>query len=173
MGFTEIEVESVESKVKDAPPSASDMTKGLVLFIITLVAYAFYCLGVKVVMKRFTLSVPELIFIRSLILIAPFYLVVKKFKQDHLAITAEDQSHLAKRVIYGFISDALLFVSITMISYSKGFCLFFTNTLMGPFIARAMLGEEIKKWDMIGIAFGACGMLMIVQPFGQQEVQAN
>jgi len=118
-------------------------------------------------MKRFNLSVPELIFIRSLILIPPFFANVKKFKQDHLKLTAEEFLWICGRVMSGFFADALLFVSITMISYSKGFCLFFTNTLMAPFIARCFLGEKIKKWDLIGICIGFCGMLMIVQPFGK------
>ena len=37
---------------------------------------------------------------------------------------------------------------------------------MAPFQAKAILGEPIKKWDIIGIVFGFIGMLMIIRPFG-------
>jgi len=44
-----------------------------------------------------------------------------------------------------------------------------SNTLIAPFLARWMLKEPIKKWDIIGIVLGFTGMLLIVQPWTNSE----
>ena len=66
------------------------------------------------------------------------------------------------RCIFGVLSDVLLFAAFEFTSFSKAFSLFFINTLMAPFLGQAILGEPIKKWDIIGILCGFGGMLMLV-----------
>ena len=44
-----------------------------------------------------------------------------------------------------------------------------TSTLMSPFFARVILGERIKKWDIISIMFGFSGMLILVHPWTEHE----
>ena len=63
-------------------PSVSEVTKGVILFLITLLAYAFYCLCVKVTMKKFNLNVLELMYYTSLALVPYFYVVVYRNKVD-------------------------------------------------------------------------------------------
>ena len=58
-----------------------------------------------------------------------------------------------------------MFVSYEYTSYSKGFCLFMTGSLFIPFLAYKMLGEKIKKWDIIGILLGFVGMICLVRPW--------
>ena len=72
------------------------------------------------------------------------------------------QTSMVMRCLVGFFSDVLLFVAFEYTSYAKAFCIFFTNTLMTPFLARYMLGEKIKKWDIIGIVFGFAGMILLI-----------
>jgi len=60
-----------------------------------------------------------------------------------------------------------------MTSYARAFALFFTNTLMSPFIAKSMLGEKVKNWDIVGIIIGFIGMLLIVQPFDDEKNKAT
>lgn len=141
--------------------------------MVTLLAYAIYCLGVKVTMKNFNLNVPELMYYCSLILILPFYTLVRLFKQDVLGVLAEDQINLTKRILAGFVADSLLFAAMNMTSYARAFALFFTNTLMSPFIAKSMLGEKVKNWDIVGIIIGFIGMLLIVQPFDDEKNKAT
>ena len=73
----------------------------------------------------------------------------------------------------GVLSDVLLFVAFEFTSFSKAFALFFTSTLIAPFLGRAILGEAIKKWDIIAIMLGFGGMLMLVNPFGSSEDPAT
>ena len=40
---------------------------------------------------------------------------------------------------------------------------------MCPFLARCILNENIKLWDIIAVIFGFIGTLMVVQPFGESE----
>ena len=65
----------------------------------------------------------------------------------------------------GFFSDILLFVGFTYTNYSKGICLFFTNTLMIPLFASCILKEKIKKVDIVAILLSFVGMFLIIQPF--------
>jgi drug/metabolite transporter (DMT)-like permease len=119
------------------------------------------------------MNVPELMYYCAIVLLPPFYLMSVQAKKDILDLTEEDKRNLLKRVLVGYFSDALLFVATDMTSYAKAFCLLFTNTLMSPFIAKFMLGEKIKKWDIIGITIGFIGMLMIIQPFDNKGVTAS
>lgn len=69
------------------------------------------------------------------------------------------------RCFTGCLCDLLMFLACQFTSYSKGFCLFMTNTLYCPFLAYFMLGEPVKTWDIIGITFGFTGMILLVQPW--------
>ena len=69
------------------------------------------------------------------------------------------------RCVTGVLSDVLLFAAFEFTSFSKAFCIFQTNTLMAPFFSYLILGEKVKKWDIIGILIGFIGMLMLVRPF--------
>jgi len=127
--------------------------------------YAIYCVIIKISMTKYQLAVPEVVYYASFLLVGAFYPITLFYGQDVLRIPKKCQSTLVLRVISGFFSDVLLFVAFEYTTYSKAFCLFFTNTLMTPFLARYMLNEKIKKWDIIGIMFGFTGMVLLVQPW--------
>ena len=91
-----------------------------------------------------------------------FYFFARQQHVDIFNVPKEAQKDLLLRCIFGVLSDVLLFASFEFTTFSKAFCLFFTNTLMAPFLGKAILGEQVKKWDIIGILFGFCGMLMLV-----------
>ena len=44
---------------------------------------------------------------------------------------------------------------------------------MAPFLGKAILGEEVKTWDIIGILCGFSGMLMLVHPFDTLRENAD
>lgn len=77
------------------------------------------------------------------------------------------------RCVFGVLSDVLLFVAFDFTSFSKAFALFFTSTLLAPFLGRAILGEPIKKWDIIAIVCGFCGMLLLVNPLKAESVDVG
>lgn len=81
-------------------------------------------------------------------------------------------SAITMRILGGFFSDNFLYIAFTYMSYSKGICLFFMNTLMIPLFARCILKEPILKADGVGIAIGFVGMILIVQPF-KEEVKSS
>ena len=62
-----------------------------------------------------------------------------------------------------------MFISFEYTSYSKGNCLFMSNTLLSPFLAYYMLGEKIKVWDIVGIILGFTGMVCLIQPWKSPE----
>ena len=47
--------------------------------------------------------------------------------------------------------------------------MFMTGSLFIPFLAYKMLGEPIKKWDIIGILLGFVGMICLVRPWVSSE----
>ena len=70
-----------------------------------------------------------------------FYAFAKMQKVDIFNIPKEAQIDLLFRCIFGVLSDVLLFAAFEFTSFSKAFALFFTNTLMAPFLGKAILGE--------------------------------
>jgi len=69
---------------------------------------------------------------------------------------------MLKRCVFGCACDLLMFYAYQYTSYSKAFCLYFTCTLYGPFLAAYILKEQVKKWYVIGIIFGFTGMLLLI-----------
>ena len=55
-----------------------------------------------------------------------------------------------------------MFVAFQYTTYSKAFCLFYTNTFFNPFLAYYMIGEPLKKWDFVGISVGFVGMILLI-----------
>ena len=69
------------------------------------------------------------------------------------------------RILAGFFSDIFLYLAFNYTNYSKGVCIFFTNTLMIPFFGRCILKEKILKVDILAILAGFVGMVLIIQPY--------
>ena len=138
------------------------MVIGLGLFSFSIALYSVYCMLIKIVLSTYQLTVPELNYYISLFLVVMFYFFSRQQHVDIFNVPKEAQKDLLLRCIFGVLSDVLLFVSFEFTTFSKAFCLFFTNTLMAPFLGKAILGEQVKKWDIIGICFGFCGMLLLV-----------
>jgi len=97
----------------------------------------------------------------------------KVYKQDLLDLDNNLYSSVVARFIMGFFSDILLFIAFTFTTYSKGICLFFTNTLMIPFFAGCFLGEKIKKIDIVAILLSFVGMIMIIQPLKGGDIEVD
>ena len=138
------------------------MLLGLGLFSFSIALYSVYCMFIKIAMSTYQLSVPEINYYCALWLVVMFYIFARQQKLDIFNVPKEAQRDLLFRCIFGVLSDVLLFVAFEFTSFSKAFSLFFVNTLMAPFLGRAILGEPIKKWDIIGILCGFGGMLMLV-----------
>ena len=69
------------------------------------------------------------------------------------------------RCIAGVLADVLLFAAYEFTTFSKAFCIFRTSTLMAPFLSYFILGEPVRRWDIIGVMVGFVGMLMLIRPF--------
>lgn len=76
---------------------------------------------------------------------------------------------LLARCICGFLSDVTLYLAFTYTSYSKAFCVHKLESLFSPFIAFYTLGETVKRADIAGVVLGIAGMLLMLQPWSQQE----
>lgn len=114
---------------------------------------------------KFNLTVPEMFYVVTLILLILLYFYASYFKQDVFQLPSHLRNWMLFRSVVGFLSDVLLFVGFLYTSYAKAFCLFFTNPLMCPFMAHYICGEKIKLWDIIGILFGLTGMILIIHPW--------
>ena len=145
------------------------MILGLGLFSFSMALYSVYCMLIKIMLTSYQLTVPELSYYIAVFLVIMFYLFARIQKVDILKIPKAAQFDLLLRSMFGVLSDILLFIAFEFTSFSKAFALFFTNTLMAPFLSRAILGEPIKMWDIIAILCGFGGMLLLVHPFGGEE----
>lgn len=151
-------------------PSSGEVAKGLAIFTASITLFAIYSMLIKLILLWFGLSVPEITYTVGLVVLPIFYSLSKYYKLDLFAIAPADQKFLLFRCISGSLSDVLMFVAFSYTSYSKAFCFFFTNTLFSPFLARWIIKEQIKVWDIIGILFGFSGMLLLVQPWNSEKL---
>ena len=101
----------------------------------------------------------------SLVVCLCFYALAKSSGHDVLAVPGYMYQSIFFRILFGFFSDIFLYIAFNYTNYSKGVCIFFTNTLMIPFFGRCILKEKILKVDILAIAAGFVGMILIIQPF--------
>ena len=69
--------DEVESGKQNAP-STKDMILGLGLFSFSIALYSVYCMLIKIVLGSYVLSVPELTYYISLILVVMFYFFARQ-----------------------------------------------------------------------------------------------
>jgi drug/metabolite transporter (DMT)-like permease len=69
------------------------------------------------------------------------------------------------RVLTGWLGDIVFFFALAFTSFSKANSIFFTNTLMIPFMARIMLSEKIYWVNLLVVCIGFIGMLLSVIPY--------
>lgn len=122
---------------------------------------------IKISTTNYGIGVPEITYNFGLVALPVCFLVTKLSGQDVMQIPSTEKSphtqlYLVLRCLTGVASDVLMFLSFRYISYAKGFCFFFTYTLFAPFLARCILKEAIKAWDIIGISIGFTGMLFLM-----------
>jgi drug/metabolite transporter (DMT)-like permease len=96
---------------------------------------------VKVSLQKFTLTPQEVSYYVSLVAVPLHYANNVVHKEDVLNIPHNLYFAMLVRVVGGFLSDIFLFFALTLTNYSKATTIFFTNTLMIPFMARAILKE--------------------------------
>jgi len=137
----------------------------MVLFTLSLIIYAFVTLLIKVAMKTFEVTPQELVYYVSIVVCLCFYTLAKTSGHDVLKVPVFMYKSIFFRILAGFFSDIFLFLAFTYTSYSKGIVIYFTNTLMIPFFGRCILKEKILKVDILAIALGFVGMVLIIQPY--------
>ena len=140
----------------------NEILKGLCYFVMYETCFTVQCLMVKTTMKHYYISVAELCYTYSILVIPFLFLTSRMSSVDLLEIPLKLQKDLLLRCITGCACDLLMFYAYHYTSYSKALCLFFTNTLYCPFLAAYMLGERVKTWDVVAIVFGFTGMLLLV-----------
>lgn len=146
---------------------------GLSLFTTGCAFWSFNALVFKLALTKFEVSVAEFGFLISCWAAPMFYVSAKLNNQDVLQVPGNNQVDLFWRCLNGVASDVFLFVSYEYISYSKGLCLFMSNTLISPFLAVYILNERVKRWDIIGILLGFLGMIFLVQPWKSADQDSD
>lgn len=135
---------------------------GMILFSVALVIYSFQTLMIKLATKRYLVTPQELLYYFSIITFVFSFISSKINGKDVFDIPPKMYFAVTMRFVMGFLSDILTFIAFTYTSYSKGMCIFFTNTIMIPFFARCILKEKIKYTDMIAILVSFGGMILII-----------
>lgn len=137
-----------------------------------MIQFTIVGLGYKVASRRFHISTTEMVYYASFFQLALYHLkfYVTKKRVDFQQVPRELQLTFFVRLLTGYLTDVLLFMSQTLTSYGKAFAIFFTNTLMIPVFARCLINEKLIVWDLVGIAIGFAGMLLTVLPY--QDFQA-
>jgi hypothetical protein len=89
------------------------------------------------------LNVPELYYYIQIIGVFFFLILTRIQGVDILGEVNRPgvKTDLFIRVFCGSFADVCLFLAFGYTNYSRAFCIFFTNNLMLPFMAKWILGE--------------------------------
>lgn len=98
---------------------------------------------------------------------------LKIYGQDLQSIPSSAYGNVVKRVVIGVLTDIFVNLSYSFTSYSKGTCILLLNTIMIPFFAACILGDKVRRVDVVAIIFSFIGMFMIIRPFGDHGSSQN
>ena len=104
--------------------STREKLLGICLATISFAIYSTYAMFIKMVMKSYQMTVPEITYYISVFQMVMFYYFARQQKVDIFNVPKETQFDLFLRSVFGILSDVLLFVSFQYTSLSKAFCLF-------------------------------------------------
>ena len=148
----------------------SEVIKGIMLFSFGIASFTVSAYLVKICITNYNASASECIFYVYFIQFCLNYLYVRYYEVDMFNIPHEVRIYLFGRSFSQFMSDACLFASFQYISYSKGFCLFFLNTILFPFVAWLFLDYSLIGIDYIAVIFAFIALAFMIQPY-QTEIK--
>lgn len=134
------------------------------LFSFGIASFTASAYLVKICITTYNASASECIFYVYFIQFCLNYIYVRYFEVEIFSIPHEVRIYLFSRCFSQFMADACLYASFQYISYSKGLCLFFLNTIMVPFVAKAFLDYTLIKIDYIAAIFAFLALALISQP---------
>ena len=108
---------SMISESLSEKPSSREMIIGLGLFSFSISLYSVYCMLIKVMLGTYQLTVPELNYYISFVMVILFYFFVKFQHVDIFAVPKAAQRDLLLRCIFGVLSDILLFAAFEFTSF--------------------------------------------------------
>jgi drug/metabolite transporter (DMT)-like permease len=69
------------------------------------------------------------------------------------------------RVCIGYFGISGILASLKYIPASISSCIVFTNPIITTIVAKFVLNEEIRPWDILSILTSFCGIVLINNPF--------
>ena len=87
---------------------------------------------------------------------------IKIHKQTLTSIPSNSYATVVKRVFFGVLTDVFANLAFQYTSYSKGICIMFLNTILIPFFSACILGDKVKRLDIVAIIMSFVGMFLII-----------
>lgn len=135
---------------------------GIVLFTWMVFHFTLQTFAIKVLISAYLMNAQEVLYFYCLVGLVLYSLYSARNGVDVLGIEPKLRKVLFLRVICGSLCDVFLFMAFQLTAYSKAQCIFFTHTLMIPFVAASIIKEPISKFDVFGLVIGFAGMLLII-----------
>ena len=163
--------DSVEATGTDGPKNIADPVEegrhalaGIGLMVMAVGLFAAMDALVKWLAAKFPII--EIIFFRSVFAFAPLvWLIAREGGARALRISRPGLQVL--RCIVGMLSMYLYFVAYKLLPLADAFALGFTAPLFMTALSVPLLGERvgIRRWA--AVAFGFCGVLVMLRPGGE------
>lgn len=142
-----------------------DNLKGSLLMTLSAFIYALLLMYQKFLFNKY----PELSFSQQNIFRGLLMIVVNCFlifkENDKFMFDKETNSNLAKRVIYGFIGEFLLFLSTNYLRINTSSTFYLLYAVICSLVSGLILGEVVTKSDIIIIISVFLSACLIVKPF--------
>ena len=137
-------------------------TKKAILFAL-LAAFGFSIQDTAVKVLTSNASIWQLMFIRSLIVVAVLYLWALCYG-GILKIKPKTFMWPVIRAICMSLAYTFFYVSLPFVALSEASSCFFTAPIFVCFFASLFLGERIGSWRISAIILGFLGAMLIIQP---------
>lgn len=145
--------------------ASDDLPKARILIISAMMAFSVQDLVVKLILAD--MSVWQMQFLRSIGCMILLVLVAIFTRQGTKLVPSQWVWPFIRAV---FMAGAYVFfyVSLPFLSLSQASATFFIGPLLITILGAVFLGERIGWRRLTAVLIGFCGVMLIVQPWGQQ-----
>lgn len=92
------------------------------------------------------------------------YLLLKRKGEKRFGKTPRGNKLLILRGFIGFFMSCFYYTGLSILPFSEGIVLFFTNPIIMTLLAAIVLGEALEIKDLITSALCVFGVVMVIKP---------
>lgn len=120
-----------------------------------------------------TISEYEIVYWKSISMVLFNYLFIRSFGVFPMDVPRKYQNLIVFRACIGFFGLQGLWGAVRYMPVTVASCIFFTAPIWTALLAHCLFKESMSRWDIISIAASFLGVLIVNNPFAENNSESK